>query len=229
MRRLIDDDAADQADVFKQFQKKYLTLEEIIEAVPDDAIRALNDGFPQPPPQYDIRHREAGLGSLGRQRFTAVASDWQGGIIVREAKALVPSAWLWANQKRGEPYASAFTQKRIYYPEIVTTSVRSADPSLMVFDHWVVRRLGPDAFKVEIQGLKLKPSAEEELTGRLFKAMGKEIANIHASASGSANGIVNHLKVLSTNFQSVKWLLDGAMMMVQQTQDDFQDWKKAGH
>jgi hypothetical protein len=229
MRKLITPNAANQDDLFKRFHKKYMTLEAITGAVPNAAITALNAGFPQPLPQYDIRHREAGLGSLGRQRFTAVASDWQGGIIVREAKALVPSAWLWANQGRGEPYASAFTQNRIYYPEIVTSSVRAADPWLMVFDRWVVRRLGPDAFKVEIQGIELKPREEEELTRKLFKAMGKEVANIHASGSGSAHGIVDHLKTLSTNFQSVKWLLDGAMNMVKQTQEDFHDWKQAGN
>src|SRR5262249_39923130 len=37
-----------------------------------------------------------GSGSLGRPRYVAVAS-WCGGRVVREAKALIPSAWDWAH------------------------------------------------------------------------------------------------------------------------------------
>ena len=37
-----------------------------------------------------------GGGSLGRPRYVAVAF-WRGGQVLREAKALVPSAWIWAN------------------------------------------------------------------------------------------------------------------------------------
>ena len=39
-----------------------------------------------------------GGGSLGRPRYVAIAA-WRGGHIVREAKALVPSAWDWAHAK----------------------------------------------------------------------------------------------------------------------------------
>src|SRR5262249_20059222 len=40
--------------------------------------------------------RTAGGGSLGRPRYVAIA-DWHGGHLVREAKAVVPSAWDWAH------------------------------------------------------------------------------------------------------------------------------------
>ena len=45
-----------------------------------------------------MRRPKQGGGSLGRPRFVAVA-NWRGGRIVREAKAVAPSAWSWAHGK----------------------------------------------------------------------------------------------------------------------------------
>ena len=185
--------------------------------------------FPQPTPDYEIGHRDAGLGSLGRQRFTAVQRDWQGGIIVREAKALVPSAWLWANQGQDESYASALSAGSTYYPTIVDKAVRSADPWLKTVESWVVRRLGPDAFKVEIKYLKLEANKEEELTKKLLEAMGKEIANVHSPSTNQANDVANHIKQLSSNQTSSEWLFDSAQTMAEQTRADFNDWTKEGY
>ena len=46
--------------------------------------------------------RRKGGGGLGRPRFVALAA-WRGGHVVREAKALVPSAWDWAHGTEGGP------------------------------------------------------------------------------------------------------------------------------
>lgn len=234
IRKLVDDDSSDKEskhkdDVFKKFHKKYRALDEIQGAVPSDAKASLNACFPQPTPNYQIGHREAGSGSLGRQRFTAVESDWQGGIIVREAKALAPSAWLWANQEQDESYKSALAAKSIYYSTIVNKAVRSADPWLKIVDSWVVRRLGPDAFKVEIEDLDLRASEEEELTKKLLEAMGKEIANVHSPSSDPSNDALTQVKALSSNPTSSEWLFDSAMTMAEQTNEDFNDWKKEGY
>ena len=231
--KLVDPESSDKGDgkddLFKKFYHKYTTLADVEGAVPADARAALDECFPRPIPDYEIRHREAGLGSLGRQRFTAIARDWQGGLIVREAKALVPSARLWANREREESAAAALAARTIYYPEIIGKAVRAADPWLMTVGRWAVRRLGPDAFKVEIQDLELKRSEKEELTKQLFKAMGKETANIHSSDSTSLDSRINHLRGLSKDFQSAEWLFGGAMAMVDQTCEDFRDWKKEGY
>lgn len=229
MRRLADHDGLSKKgedDVFKKFYEKYTTLADIQGEVPAGALAALNACFPQPAPEFEIKHREAGLGSLGRQRFTGVTTDWKGGIIVREAKALVPSAWLWANQQRDESYSSALAENRIYYSESAAASVRSADPSLMVLDRWAVRRLGPDAFKVEIPDLGLKRGEEEELTQKLLEAMGKEIGNVHSHSNSSSNDVLGHLGEMSNDNHSTKWLVNGSMKMVEETKEDFRDWNK---
>ena len=231
IRKLVDDESLDKDgkhkdDVFKKFHKKYRALDEI--PVPSDARAALDAGFPKPIPAYHIGHREAGLGSLGRQRFTAVANDWQGGIIVREAKALAPSAWLWANQTQDASYSSALSAKSIYYPTILVNAVRSPDPWLKIVDSWVVRRLGPDAFKVEVKHLKLETSKEEELTKKLLHSMGKEIANVHSHSCDQSNDVLTQVKERSSNPMSSGWLFDGAKTMVERTKEDFLDWKKEG-
>ncbi|MEP7246557.1 MAG: hypothetical protein ABI885_23160 [Gammaproteobacteria bacterium] len=51
-----------------------------------------------------IVHRLGGLGSLGRPRFTALAT-WRGGLVAREAKALTGSAWYWRGTGRTSRHA----------------------------------------------------------------------------------------------------------------------------
>lgn len=230
MRRLANNhsshkDFKDENDVFKMFYEKYTTLDDIQGEVPADARAALNACFPQPIPKFEIKHREAGLGSLGRQRFTGVTRDWNGGIIVREAIALVSSAWLWANRDLEQSNASSLAAKTIYFSEVVAKSVRAADPWLMIRNRWVVRRVSPDAFKVEIQDLDLKRGKEEELTKKLLEAMGKELGNIHFPNSQSPGDILDHMGKMPNNHHSPTWLANGAMRMVDRVRQDFNDWK----
>src|SRR6202035_2779975 len=63
--------------------------------LPPGAEKALRALLPEPDLPCRVVHRIAGLGSLGRQRFVAIA-EWKGAQIAREAKALAPSAALWA-------------------------------------------------------------------------------------------------------------------------------------
>jgi len=83
--------------------------------------------------KYRIVHRVAGLGSLGRERFVAVA-EYRGAKIAREAKALAPSGCVWA--------AKGKVSERILYEEIVDRSVRAVDPFVHLNGRWIVRRLG---------------------------------------------------------------------------------------
>src|SRR5215472_6275444 len=86
------------------------------------ARRLLEAALPVRGLQPRFVQRQAGAGSLGRVRLVALA-DWRGGMIAREAKALAPSAWLWARGLR-------LMAPR--YGEIITCAVRVSDPFLGV-------------------------------------------------------------------------------------------------
>jgi len=133
--------------------------------VPARAVKAISSLLPKPDLPRRIVHRVAGLGSLGRQRFVAIA-DWRGGRIAREAKALAPSAAVWAFGGEG--------QTKVLYQDILDHSVRCIDPWVKVRRRWIVRRLAPDCARVELTDL---PDQPEET--RLLRAMGWETANVH--------------------------------------------------
>ena len=81
-----------------------------------------------------------GCGSLGRPRYAAVAY-WQGGHVLREAKALVPSAWNWANGTKYDPSN---------FEKLADGDYRAPDPLLRVRGKHVFRRIGADAQKIEL-------------------------------------------------------------------------------
>jgi hypothetical protein len=74
------------------------------------------------------------MGSLGRQRFVAVA-NWRGGKVAREAKALAPSACIFATRGR---------DSTIHCADIIAKAIRVPDPFVRVYDRCIVRqdRLG---------------------------------------------------------------------------------------
>src|SRR5579862_1064511 len=77
----------------KDFWSKLLDRPAVNRVVPSDARRALAKMMPAKLEGKIVR-REAGMGSLGQRRFVAVA-EWNGGCVAREAKAMVPSAYVW--------------------------------------------------------------------------------------------------------------------------------------
>jgi len=116
------------------FWEKLHTLPALREKPQAGAIKALEGMMPERGLKWRMSHRVAGLGSLGRQRYVAVA-EWRGGSVAREAKALAPSACFWAEQGRGTP--------RIHYEEILQCSIRCPDPFVRFQKRWIVRRLAP--------------------------------------------------------------------------------------
>jgi hypothetical protein len=173
--------------------------------VPAGALRALERMMPAPDLPSRIVHRIAGLGSLGRQRYVAIA-DWHGGLIAREAKALAPSAGRWA--RRG---GSA----QILYQDILDRAVRSRDPFVRLHRRWIVRRLAPDCSRIELAAL---PAERDEL--RLLHAMGWETANVHLGSAKS--------RVLRSDLAGRKrgWLRRAAAVMQQAVSEDWADWRK---
>jgi len=173
--------------------------------VPHKVRRHLEKRFPQEGLSIRYVHRSAGLGSLGRSRFVALAS-WQGATIAREAKALLPSAWVWA---RGKP------RKRIRYNDILARAIRCPDPYAGAIDGWIIRRLAPDSIGIDLANLPKK-----KLEERLLMAMGSETANIHLGTEGAADAIRKDL-----NGRRRSWLERAAETMADKLREDQAVWR----
>jgi hypothetical protein len=169
-------------------------------AAPERELRA---ALPDPRLPHRIVRRAAGVGSLGRPRFVALA-HCGGCLLAREAKARVPSAAVWLNPNRT---ASAAPMR-----SILARAVRMPDPFLDVQTDWIVRRLAPDCSRVELTDL---PRVRDE--AKLLRAMGWETANLHLGTPNRR--LAEHLARQRKN-----WLYDAAKTMAQAVVQDWRDW-----
>ncbi|HUA55375.1 MAG TPA: DUF2252 family protein [Candidatus Sulfotelmatobacter sp.] len=175
-------------------------------ALPKKVRKLLERDFPEPGLKYRVMHRTAGLGSLGRQRFVALA-DLHGAMIAREAKALLPSACVWARDGAGSG--------RVRYADILAQAVRCPDPYMRVRGSWVVRRLSAHSSKLD---LSLMPRRRDER--RLLHAMGGETANIHLGTPGVRRAIRRDLER-----RSASWLDRAARAMADAVTADWRRWR----
>jgi Uncharacterized protein conserved in bacteria (DUF2252) len=175
--------------------------------LPAGAAKGIARLLPQPDLPRRHVHRVAGLGSLGRQRFVALA-DWHGGKIAREAKAMAPSAAWWAAGAKGSP--------RLCYQELLDSAVRCLDPFVKLKGRWIVRRLAPDCSRIELAAL---PKERDEI--RLLHAMGFETANIHLGSGKRARAIPADLRK-----RGKTWLQRAAAQMVKAMTADWEDWRQ---
>ncbi|BDI28130.1 hypothetical protein CCAX7_001810 [Capsulimonas corticalis] len=197
-----------------EFWRKMDTLGDIaVSEIPETALAALENRLREimtpgaAAPQYQLKRRTAGLGSLGHPRYVAV-TDWQGGRIAREVKALVPSAAIWARD------SSEVTE--IFYQAIMKRAVRCQDPCVHLEGRWLLRRLAPDCIRVELAAL---PKEHEEQ--RLLRAMGYETANIHLGENNAA-AILQDL-----DRRAPKWLHLAATAMGDDTMEDWRAWRES--
>src|SRR5450759_2106743 len=142
----------------EQFWEKLYALPEEKKEPPAGARKAIESMMPERGLDWHIVHRVAGMGSLGRERYVAIA-DWRGGSIAREAKALAPSACFWAAEGKGTA--------PILYQEILDAAIRCRDPFVRFQKRWIVRRLAPDCSRIELSAM---PKERDEI--RLLYAMG---------------------------------------------------------
>jgi Uncharacterized protein conserved in bacteria (DUF2252) len=175
--------------------------------IPGPADKAVARMLPHPDLPRRYVHRVAGLGSLGRQRFVALA-EWRGAKIAREAKAMAPSACWWAEGAKGPC--------RIQYQQILDTAVRCVDPYVRLKGRWLVRRLAPDCSRIELSAL---PKERDEM--RLLHAMGFETGNVHLG-SKKAPAIQRDL-----HHRGNTWLMHSSEAMVKAVTEDWEDWRKA--
>ena len=154
-----------------------------------------------------IVHRVAGLGSLGRQRFLALA-EAEGSLVAREAKAMLPSACVWATGARGTAIA---TQR------LAQGAIRSPDPFYAVEKGWLLRRIGPHCSRIELAHF---PKRADER--RILQAMGRETANVHFASADAIPAIKRDLRR-----RGRKWLRRAAGTMADAVLRDWKAWRKA--
>jgi Ser/Thr protein kinase RdoA (MazF antagonist) len=139
--------------------------------------------------------------------------------VVREAKALVPSAWDWAHC-----YPNASPR----LAELATATTRAPDPYLTVTDGFMVRRLAPDSRKAELaehpgdqlqdRALEDKQLQDKARQNELLTAMGREIGSLHA-ATADVPAVLEHLKG-----RDADWLHAASKKAAQAVEDDFGAW-----
>jgi hypothetical protein len=178
-----------------------------LRTVPGRVRTMLKEALPEAGLDFRVVHRQAGLGSLGRQRYTAIA-EWNGGLIAREAKTLLPSAW-WPIEKINDT-------QRIYYNELTSCAVRAADPFLLMREGWIIRRLAPYCSRIELSQMPGGGGKE-----KLLWAMGYELANTHLGTSGATARVCSDL-----GRRKPKWLRQATDIMFGATLKEWKEWRK---
>lgn len=175
--------------------------------LPADAKAALDAVLPTGLRELEYRPRpKAGRGSLGRPRYVAVAK-WHGAWVCREVKATAPPATTWAC-KTGSGCRAA---------EVVERAKRSPDPTFVVGERWVVRRLAPRSSRIDLDHM------EWENLGRVLHAMGAEVANVHLGTPNAADAILSDL-----DRRTAGWLADTSRALVDLLEADRQEWRSGG-
>jgi uncharacterized protein (DUF2252 family) len=164
--------------------------------------KKLRKQLPDPKATCLVVQRVAGVGSLGRRRFVAIAKDGDS-FAACEAKALLPSAAAWA---RGQKHP------KIRVDDVLEHAVRVPDPSFVVSGRWIIRRIGPDCARIELSDL---PAERDER--KLLRAMGWETANVHVGSR--RRKILKHLDA-----RTPRWLEHAAEEMAAATTEDFRAW-----
>jgi hypothetical protein len=189
------------------FWQKIESSPTVTAKTPAEVMKILRDPLPDPEISLRIVHRQAGLGSLGRPRYTAIG-EWNGARIAREAKAILPNGMDW---RRGTPGTQPDNMRRM-----LQHPLRDTDPMNHVSGHWIVRRLSPHCSRVELADLQQARDEEE-----LLHAMGWETANVHLDCARTRARVkADILK------RPRKWLLKAAREMTDATLSDWKTWRK---
>jgi len=188
------------------FWKKILSHPRHKGRLPQDVLKLVHTSLPLRSMNFEMKSRIAGLGSLGHPRVLALAT-WHGAHIVREAKQLTPSAWIWAQH---------LDTDRILSRKLIDTCVRIRDPYVHFASNWIVRRLAPDCCHLEISSLP-----EERDEEKLAYYMGWETANIHLGSRKSIPAVKHDL-----DSRKNRWLHKAAKAMLKATLNDWKYWRR---
>jgi hypothetical protein len=172
---------------------------------PRKVTAALIASLPKDAKKIRFRSRVAGGGSLGRPRYVAVAF-WRGGHVLREAKALVPSAWIWAHGGKS---------KASHFRALANGKYRAPDPFLEVNDKFIFRRIAADARKIELVDV-----GGSKIEADIVQAMGFDLASIHAAGSAGVRALQADLKKRPRG-----WLNDAAKTAAAAVRRDYEEWR----
>jgi hypothetical protein len=188
-----------------RFWEKMEQLPPYGKEIPDQVRKWIEAELPGDIHGYKLKRRIAGMGSLGHPRILAITSV-QGARVAREAKAIRPSAWVWATKSGSAD---------LHCQRLADIAVRVADPFLKFHGQWLVRRLAPDCSRIELASL---PKERDEV--KLLYSMGRETANIHLGNRAAVGRVKRHLAQ-----RKGRWLHDAAKAMCEATLDDWKHWR----
>jgi len=172
---------------------------------PADYLDVLVGAMPQTHSHIRTARRVAGTGSLGRPRWIGVA-QWHGAPVVREAKAMLPSAW--PHLRSGVTHVSRCD-------EIAKGRFRANDPWYGLKGKLLVRRLSPNNRKLEVER-----SGVDLLTPDMLGAMGVELANVHLGTSNPREAILRDLAG-----RKGEWLRASVKRAAASVTRDYKEWK----
>jgi hypothetical protein len=194
------------ADTEKKAKKFWKEVAEYPKARPPRKVaRALVASLPKGAKRIHLRSRVAGGGSLGRPRYVAVAS-WRGGHVLREAKALVPSAWTWANQGKS---------RALHFRALANGKYRAPDPFLDVNGKFIFRRIAADSRKIELADI-----TGSQIKVNILEAMGFDLASIHAAGSVPVKTLKADL-----DRRPRGWLNAAAEVAAEKVKRDYREWR----
>jgi hypothetical protein len=173
-------------------------------AAPERYRAAISAAMPEPGLTILTGRRTAGVGSLGRPRWIG-RTDWRGAPILREAKALVSSAWSRVHGRRNA---------RTRVAEIAGGRFRPLDPWFRVDAGIAVRRLSPNNRKIEADG------ADCVVTREILETMAFDLANVHLGTSDSRASIARDLGAFKRG-----WLTAGARAAAAAIVREHQAWQ----
>jgi len=177
---------------------------------PADVVKALRASLPKGTKKIIYRQVfHKGGGSLGRPRFLAVG-NWRGGQVVREAKALVPSAWTWANGPK--------QSRNSNFLKLANSRYRAPDRFLELdaSRKFILRRVAGDARKIEFGD-----DAGKGLHTDLMEAMGCDVASIHAADKIGAEALQADL----AKRRPRDWLHAAARVAADKVKRDYREWR----
>ena len=174
--------------------------------LPEEVHALLHSSMPVGEVDPEWKSRVAGLGSLGHPRVLALAT-WRGGQVVREAKQLCPSGWIWAKN---------LTNFNVLSEKLMDTAIRIKDPHVHFVGHWIVRRLGPDCCHIDIATLPRERDEE-----KLLYSMGWETANIHLGSRAASSALKRDL-----GKRKNRWLHKASKAMLKATLSDWKVWAR---